>query len=628
MTELSARGIILKEEKQMATKNLTYDRIDITGGFWKEKQSLIRETTIWNVYKRFSDTGRFRAFKLDWKEGMPNKPHYFWDSDVAKWLESVAYLTKKKREPELERIVDEVVDDIERGRMKDGYFNIYFQLFAPESRFTDRGRHELYCAGHLIEAAVAYDEATGKRKFLDLMEDYARLIKKVFMDEQSAAFDSPGHEEIELALVKLYDYTKNREWLDLALFFINTRGSQAKLPEGDDYHRGTHIQDYLPVREQFTAEGHAVRACYLYCAMADLALRENDEGLRNACDKLFGNITGRKMYITGGIGSTSNKEELEEDFRLPNDTAYCETCAALALALFARRLERIDADARYADTVERIIYNGFLSGLSLDGKSFFYENAQEIDLEKRKIVRGALHENRNTHFPITQRVEVFGCSCCPPNVTRFIPSIGDFVYNYDDGTVYVNQYMDSTADIDGLRIVQKTNYPYDGKVALTITGGNRGIALRIPSWCRMWTLTLNGKVVTAESVKGYVFVDMADGDEIVLDMRLDVKVVHADPRVAADRGMRAVTYGPFVMCIEGVDNGGSLTDVKLVGNTGTVGFDESLGLPCVYFPAVRGETDGLYSDTTRSTRFTAKMIPYFAFANRGECDMRIWVGEE
>ena len=612
----------------MATKNLTYDRIDITGGFWQEKQTLIRETTIWNVYKRFSDTGRFGAFRMDWKEGMPNRPHYFWDSDVAKWLESVAYLTKKKREPELEKIVDDIVDDIERGRLENGYFNIYFELFEPENIFKKRGCHELYCAGHLIEAAIAYDEATGKRKFLGLMEDYARLIKKVFMDEQSAAFDSPGHEEIELALVKLYDYTKNRDWLDLALFFINSRGSQAKLPEGDSYHRGTHIQDHLPVREQFTAEGHAVRACYLYCAMADLALRENDEGLRNACDKLFGNITGRKMYITGGIGSTSNCEEFEEDFRLPNDTAYCETCAALALALFARRLEKIDADARYADTVERIIYNGFLSGLSLDGKSFFYENAQEIDLEKRKIVRGALHENRNTHFPITQRVEVFGCSCCPPNVTRFISSIGDFVYNYDDGTVYVNQYMDSTADVDGLKIVQKTNYPYDGKVALTITGGNRRMALRIPSWCRMWTLTLNGKVVTAEPVKGYVFVDMADGDETLLDMRLDVKVVHANPRVAADRGMRAVTYGPFVMCIEGVDNGGSLTDVKLVGNTGTVGFDESLGLPCVYFPAVRGETDGLYSDTTRSTRFTAKMIPYFAFANRGECDMRIWVGEE
>ena len=612
----------------MAAKNLTYDKIDITGGFWQEKQTLIRETTIWNVYKRFSDTGRFEAFKLDWKEGMPNKPHYFWDSDVAKWLESVAYLTKKKREPELEKIVDDIVDDIERGRLENGYFNIYFELFEPENIFKKRGCHELYCAGHLIEAAIAYDEATGKRKFLGLMEDYARLIKKVFMDEQSAAFDSPGHEEIELALVKLYDYTKNRDWLDLALFFINSRGSQAKLPEGDNYHRGTHIQDHLPVREQFTAEGHAVRACYLYCAMADLALRENDEGLRNACDKLFGNITGRKMYITGGIGSTSNGEEFEEDFRLPNDTAYCETCAALALALFARRLEKIDADARYADTVERVIYNSFLSGLSLDGKSFFYENAQEIDLEKRKIVRGALHENRNTHFPITQRVEVFGCSCCPPNVTRFISSIGDFVYNYDDGTVYVNQYMDSTADIDGLKIVQKTNYPYDGKVALTITGGNRRMALRIPSWCRMWTLRLNGKVVTAEPVKGYVFVDMADGDETLLDMRLDVKVVHADPRVAADRGMRAVTYGPFVMCIEGVDNGGSLTDVKLVGNAGTVGFDESLGLPCVYFPAVRGETDGLYSDTTRSTRFTAKMIPYFAFANRGECDMRIWVGEE
>ncbi len=604
------------------TDFLNHDKIRITAGFWKEKQELIRKTTIWNVYKRFSDTGRFAAFKMDWKEGMPNKPHIFWDSDVAKWLESVAYLTKEQCEPELEAIVDEVVDDIAKAQMEDGYFNIYFQLFEPENRFKIRGWHELYCAGHLIEAAVAYDDATGKHKFLEVMLKYAAFIKKVFMEEQSAAFDSPGHEEIELALVKLYDYTKDRQWLELALFFINKRGSKEKLPEGDNYHRDTNIQDHAPVREQFTAEGHAVRACYLYCAMADLALRENDEGLKNACDKIFADITGSKMYITGAVGSTKNAEAFEDAYRLPNDTAYGETCAALALALFARRMERMDADSIYADTVERVIYNGFLSGISLDGKAFFYENAQEIDLENRRIVRASLHNNKDMHFPITERIEVFGCSCCPPNVTRFIPSIGDFIYNYTDETVYVNQFMESEADFGDFKLNQKTNYPFDGRVTIVSTA-NKKLAIRVPGWCSSWSLKVNGRTVNAEVVKGYAFAEVKGGDELVFDMQLIPKAVRADRRVRIDRGLKAVTYGPLVMCLEGVDNGGSLANVELI-NGFEVGFDKELGLPCVYADAVRVDTDSLYSDRVFERPFKAKLIPYFAFANRGECDMKIW----
>ena len=604
------------------TNYLPHDKIRLTGGFWREKQDLIRKTTIWNVYKRFKDTGRFEAFKMNWKEGMPNKPHYFWDSDVAKWLESVAYLTKEHPEPELEKIVDEVVDDIEKGQLEDGYFNIYFELFELSNRFKKRGYHELYCAGHLIEAAIAYDDATGKHKFLELMLKYAALIKKIFMDDESAAFDSPGHEEIELALVKLYDYTGDRQWLDLALFFINKRGSQEKLPEGDNYHRNTNIQDHAPVREQFTAEGHCVRACYLYCAMADLALRENDEGLKNACERLFADIVNSKMYITGSIGSTKNAEAFEDAYRLPNDTAYGETCAALSLALFARRLARIDTDSVYADTVERIIYNGFLSGLSLDGKSFFYENAQEIDLENREIVRASLHENRNIHFPITERIEVFGCSCCPPNVTRFIPSIGDFLYNFTDDTIYVNQYMASEADFGDFRLTQETNYPFDGKITLRCSAAKK-LALRIPGWCSVWTLKKNGRPMNPEIAKGYASVDAAEGDEIVLDLRIAPKAVRADRRVRADRGLKAVTYGPFVMCLEGVDNGGRLGGVELCGGFET-GFDDELGLPCIYTDAVRVNTDSLYSDNLTETPFCAKLIPYFAFANRGETDMKIW----
>ena len=609
----------------MATKNLTYDNVDITGGFWHEKQQLIRNVTIWNVYKRFEETGRFEAFKMNWKEGMPNKPHIFWDSDVAKWLESAAYLTKKQRDPKLEAIVDEVVDDIERGRWEDGYFNIYFELFEPQNRFTKRGWHELYCAGHLIEAAVAYAEATGKDKFLHLMMDYADLIKKIFMDEQSAAFDSPGHEEIELALVKLYDYTHEERYLELARFFIDKRGSQAKLPEGDNYHRGTNIQDHLPVREQFTAEGHSVRACYLYSAMADLALRDNDVSLKFAAEKIFDNITNAKMYITGAVGSTHIAEAFEEEYRLPNDTAYAETCAALALALFARRMEKLEVDSRFADTVERVIYNGFLSGLSLDGKSFFYENAQEIDLEERRIVKEALRDTSYIHYPITQRVEVFGCSCCPPNVTRFIASIGDFIYNYDDETIYVNQYMDSTAKLGGLTLVQKTDYPFDGRIEFTLTGGDRKVALRIPGWCRVWSVGKNGASCGAVVERGYAYIDANDGDTILLELRISARRVKSNPRVLTNRGMSAITWGPFVMCLEGVDNGGSLTGVRLTGKSFTLGRDEQLGLPCLYCQAVRESTDGLYSDKTTTEPFTAKLIPYFAFANRGETDMRIWV---
>ena len=604
------------------TNYLPHDHIRLTSGFWREKQDLIRKTTIWNVYKRFKDTGRFDAFKLDWKEGMPNKPHIFWDSDIAKWLESVAYLTKESPEPELERIVDEVVDYIARGQLDDGYFNIYYQLFDIEHRFSFRGQHELYCAGHLIEAAVAYDDATGKHKFLEVMLKYAALIKKVFMIDHSATYDAPGHEEIELALVRLYDYTKDRQWLDLALWFINARGPQGKQQPNDNYHRGTNIQDHAPVREQLTAEGHCVRACYLYCAMADLALRENDAELKKACDSIYADITSSKMYITGSIGSTKNAEAFEDAYRLPNDTAYGETCAALALALFARRMERMEADAKYADTVERVIYNGFLSGLSLDGKSFFYENAQEIDLENRGIVRASLHANRDTHFPITERVEVFSCSCCPPNVTRFIPSIGDFLYNFTDDTVYVNQYMASEADFGDYRITQETSYPFDGHISVKCTADKR-LALRIPSWCSVWTLRRNGKPVNAEIVNGFAKVDSTAGDEITLDLVIAPRVVRADRRVRVDRGMKAVTYGPFVMCLEGVDNGGRLANVELNGNF-TVGRDEELGLPSVYCDAVRVDTDSLYSDNVTEKPFRAKLIPYFAFANRGETDMRIW----
>ena len=582
----------------MKNKYLPFDKIELSGGFFWQKQKLIRDVTLDSVYDRFSDTGRIGAFEMNYKEGEPNRPHFFWDSDVAKWMESVAYLTATEKMPEEEARVDHLVDCIERGRLENGYFNIYFEQIEPDMIFKNRDWHELYCAGHLLEAAVAYYKATGKRKFLDLMTDYMELIEKTFKTENSAAFSSPGHEEIELALVKLYDLTGEKRWLDLSLHFVNMRGRGEK--PGLDSAHSDYNQDHLPVREQFTAEGHAVRACYLYCAMADLALRCDDEGLKTACERLFDNIVERKMYITGGIGSTAAGERFEGDFVLPNDTAYAETCAALALALFARRMSLLSDDAKYADIAEKVIYNGFLSGLSLDGKSFFYENAQEINLSERKNRPG-------THFPITERVEIFGCSCCPPNVTRFIPSIADFMYAYNDEVVFVNQYMNGTAHFDGFDIIQKTDYPFDENVNLTVTADVR-LALRIPFWCDDYTVCINGKAVNAAKVKGYVYIDTKKNDDISLTLEIKPKYNRADPRVPADKGLLSVSYGPFIMCAEGIDNP-HLNESTLTGTEIKV-TEGKFNLPAVLVPA---DPQPLY------------MIPYHAFANRGECDMKIWV---
>jgi len=620
----------------MKCKNLTYDHIQITGGFWKDRQDLVRKTTVWNVYRRFRETGRFDALKLNWKEGMPNKPHIFWDSDVAKWIEGVAYLTQKQREPELEAIVDEVANDIERGRMEDGYFNSYFVQIAPQARFTIRDKHELYCLGHWIEAAIAYDQATGKDLLLRLVKDYVALVKRIFMEENSARFEAPGHEELELALVKLYDYTDDRQYLDLALHFVNRRGEKGKPDQGWAQYNRAYEQDHKPVREQTEAIGHAVRAVYLYCAMADLADRLNDISLKDASETLFRNIISEKMYITGAIGSTRRYEAIkapdepdismigeafEEGYHLPNDTAYAETCAALGLSLFARRMQLLSPDAVYADTVERILYNGFLSGMSLDGKAFFYVNSQEIDLEARKRM---FDFGRNVRMYITERVEVFNCSCCPPNVVRYIPSIAEFLYHYNDETIFVNQYMQSTACFEDCKLIQTTNYPYEGSIKLQIEGKSKQVAFRIPSWCKHCTVKQNGKAVTPKTVSGYAYLTLCDKDCLELDFEMVPRRIYSNPKIRANRGSVALSYGPFIYCMEGVDNGEALGEVSLTSGEIRVDYDKELGLPVLLAPAVRQTMEELYSDSLEQHPFTAKLIPYFAFANRGSTDMRIW----
>jgi len=611
-----------------------FDKVDVTGGFWLEKQSLVRNVSIHNVYKRFCDTGRFESLNFNWKEGDPDRPHIFWDSDIAKWLESAAYLIKKSPEPELEKIVDDTVDLIGEKQMDDGYFNIHFQMFDLEHRFTYRTDHELYCAGHLIEAAVAYYQATGKDKFLKIMLKYVDLIEKTFMIDKSANFTTPGHEEIELALVKLYHLTNDKRHLELSKFFIDMRGNSDGNDEGKEYNgvKVFYSQSHLPCAEQTTAEGHSVRAVYLYAGMIDIAREYGDTALEKACITIFENIINKRMYITGGIGSAAQGEMFTVDYDLPNKAAYSESCAALGLALFARRMTEVSADSIYADTIERVIYNGFLSSISLDGKSFFYENPLEVDLY--------LHEKSKKlgfgHFPPPHRFEVFGCSCCPPNITRFISSIGDMLYTHTDDAIFVQQYMTSTASFDVndslVTLTQCTDYPYNGVISVKYSGKDgMNLKLRIPGWCDNFTITANGLPVQYAMQTGYACIKANDGDAIVLSLTIDTYLVESNTKVQNNAGRCAVMRGPIVFCAEGVDNGTNLHNVYLDSDAVfDVGFDADLKVvTLVTNDAYVKETDEnapLYSKKTNSyDTKPIKLIPYYAFANRGDSDMLVWL---
>ena len=592
-------------------KLISYDQVTLRSGFFYDKQELNRKTTINAVYDRFTETGRIGAFKHGYPEKDPIRPHYFWDSDVAKWMEGAAYILHNAPDPELEARVDEIVNDIAANQHEDGYFNIFFTVVQPEDRWANRDWHELYCAGHLMEAAVAYAEATGKTKFLSCMERYADYIAKVFMEDHSAAFDTPGHEEIELALVKLYRHTGKKKYLDLAAYFVNTRGTEG------DRNRVDYNQSHLPVREQTDAVGHAVRAVYLYTGMAYLAAETGDQILIDACHTLWKDVTEQKMYITGGLGSTYIGEAFTTPFDLPPDQAYTETCAGIALCFFSRGMQALDNDARYADVLERALYNGVLSGLSTDGAQFFYENPLEINLSERfSSVWGA------RRFPAHRRVACFGCSCCPPNVNRLLPTLGGYVYGLDGDTLYINQFADSYMTDGGVTADISTTYPLDGAVTVTAKGVGK-LAIRIPAWCDSFTLSRD---YTMD--KGYAVVDN-DGTPVTVTFDLAPRKVWADPRVLRAAGQAAVMKGPVVYCAEGVDNGErELHNYILPADLMAAEEQNSeYGLPTLTVACVKRVQDGntLYRNQPPKTEAAAlRLIPYHAFANREETDMRVW----
>ena len=593
--------------------SVDFSKIKLTDGFWKERQDLIRSTTVNAVYDRFYETGRFEAFKCD--KSSEIKPHIFWDSDVAKWIEGVAYLLVEKSEPRLEKIVDDLIDLIEKNQDECGYFNIFFTVVEPQNRFTNRDCHELYCAGHLMESAVAYYQATGKRKFLDLMCKYADYIEKRFKIDKDAKFVTPGHQEIELALVKMYEATGEKRYLELSKFFVDERGKRKEFTY--DWCKESYHQSHIPVREQREAVGHAVRATYLYCAMADLALKYNDDTLKNACETIFDDIVNHKMYITGGIGSSRAGEAFTIPYDLPNLIAYTESCAAIGLVLFSHRMLLLTNDVKYSHVIERALYNGFLSSFSLDGNAFFYCNPLEVLPSLRK--RDEELTEKTINMPITQRQRVFECSCCPPNIVRFIPSIGNYLYTYDKNGVYVHQYMSSVATIDGATIEQKTNYPYDGKISIRVTGKDTTIYARIPEFVDTYE---------GETENGYAVFNVKNGDTVELNFQMTPQLIEANPLVTFDCGKVALMRGPMVYCLEEIDNGKNLRDIRIDKNTlFTEYMDTSLNALCLEANAYRRkQSDKLYSKISNERiSIKAKFIPYYAFANRGESEMTVWL---
>ncbi len=593
-------------------KTLDFKNVKLNSGFLYEKELLNKNVTIDAVYKRFYETGRISAFDFGWKEGKENKPHFFWDSDVAKWMEGAAYILHKGPNKDLEEKIESLIDKIEKHQAEDGYFNIFFTVIEPENRFKYRWAHELYCAGHLFEAAVAYYEVTGKDRFLKLMEKYADYIYKVFLEEKSAEFRAPGHQEIEMALIRMYRVTKNRKYLELSKYFLDIRGTEDDI--GND---AIPSQSHLPIREQKEAVGHSVRACYMYSAMADLAYETKDTELYNACKTIFNNIVNKRMYVTGGVGSTRHGEAFTADYDLENERAYAETCAAISLIFFAHRMFQFENDSVYADIIERILYNGMISGLSLSGDAFFYENPLEIDL--KNYTKYSSEQYKET-FAMQERQKVFWCSCCPPNLNRVLSTLGQYIYGTEEGTIYVNQFAGSVANVDGMEIEQITDFPKTDSVIIK-TKNVKKLCVRIPSWCD--NFSIDGDY-TVEN--GYAVIKNPK-EEIKVSLPMIPYLVESNIGVHENSGKVAVQMGPFVCAAESVDN---------IENLHSIFIDKNLKCDAKYSDELKGylldvkafrkiSNDKLYSKITENYEdYTLKMIPYASFANRGESNMLVW----
>lgn len=623
--------------------------VNIIDSFWKEKTELVRTEVIPYQYEALHDRieGAEKSYSIQnfIKAGIiadkirngvsvpvypADKWHYnennshpdafhgwvFQDSDVYKWLEAVAYSLSNHPDESLESKADSIIDLVCSAQLDDGYLDTLFIINDLSKRFTNlKDWHELYCFGHLAEAGAAYYNATGKSKLLDCSYRFADLICDTFGYDRIRGY--PGHEIAEMALVKLYEISKNKRYLHTAEFFIDERGKKPyfydivdnKETDHDNYH---YNQAHCQPKYQYEAVGHAVRGVYLYSGMADIAKHCDNKELYNTCLRLCENIINRKMYITGGIGATADGEAFSFDYDLPNDLAYSETCASIGLVFFLRRMLEIRPDPVWGDTIERALYNTILSGMSLDGKSFFYVNPLEV------LPEASRKDSRKRHIK-TVRQKWFGCACCPPNLARIISSIGEYICTENKETVYVHQYIGAEINSCHGSINIDSDYLRTGKIHFSVKTNNTfTLALRIPMWCKEYSFSCSNRLSD-----GYAYVDIEDDCEFDVQFDIEPRLIRCSNKVRYNLDKVAVTRGPFVYCLEQTDNGNNLQMLKINKNT-----ELSLSDGYIIAEGVKeAEVDNLYTEWHEPDFMSVelKFIPYYKWANRDEGEMQVYV---
>jgi DUF1680 family protein len=614
---------------------VNFSQVEIQDNFWKPIINRVTTVTIPVCIEQTEvKTPRIRNFeKVAAKKGEKHEGIYFDDSDVYKALEAIAYSLKNNPDKILEAKADEWISKIAAAQLPDGYLNTYFTLSGIEKRWTDMEKHEDYLVGHMIEAAIAYYNTTGKRKLLDVAIRATNNIDSTFRQKNIPWVS--GHEEIELALVKLYRTTGDKKYLTLADWYLQQRGhGHGKGTIWDKMKDPDYCQDKVPVKEQKNITGHAVRAMYLYTGAADVGAANNDDGYMNAMKSVWEDVVYRNMYITGGIGSSGKNEGFTTDYDLPNENAYCETCASVGMVFWNQRMNLLTGDSKYIDVLERSLYNGALDGLSLSGDRFFYGNPLSSS-------------------GMYSRSQWFGCACCPANIARLVESVGDYIYAKTDDAVWVNLFVGSTTTVSlkkrNVKIVQTTKYPWDGDIQIAVSPDKQvkfGLYVRIPGWAQnqpvpgntytfsdqtdvKFSITINGKAEKCNLVNGYAYLerDWKKGDVVNLNLPMPIRRIVAIEQIKQDLNRVALQRGPLVYCFEHADNNGKVMNIIIPDESEfKSSFKSELlkGVVCIQgqAPVVVFAKDGK-SVSTEIKNVTA--IPYYSWANRGEGQMQVWM---
>lgn len=625
--------------------------------FWKDRQKVVINELIPYQWAAINDqidgvrpSHTIENFRI--AAGEKDSSFYgmvFQDSDLYKWLEMASYSLAIEPNPDLAAKVEVAIDLIGSAQEENGYLNTYYTVMKPDQKWTNlRDDHELYCAGHLTEAAVAYYESTGSKKLLEIAMKFTDHILTVFGHGENQIQGYPGHPEMELALMKLYEVTKERKYLELCKFFVDQRGMKPFYFEEErekrkDDRRTNHYyhQSHLPIREQTTIEGHSVRAVYLYAGVAALADTIDEQTLLKAAETVWGNMVNKKLYVTGAIGSSHYLESFTADYDLPNDRAYAETCAAIGLIFWGSEMLKTEINSKYADVMERTLYNGLLSGMSLDGKSYFYVNPLEV----WPAAAYQRHDLSDTELP---RQGWFNCACCPPNIGRFIASFGKYIYSSNkEDEIYIHFYAGNKAKFklkdNHITLEQKTEYPWEEEVNFKVSPSQENmpftLAFRLPGWCEAPELIINGENVdiTENVENGYVKINRkwSSEDEIKLILPMSVQLIRSNTNVPYNAGKVSVQHGPIVYALEEEDNGKNLHELTLSKNSKfEVEFDKDKlgGINIIRTDLVRrslGAENNLYTTARpEQTNITAQFIPYYTWANRTPGEMTVWINEE